>query len=145
MTSSTTSAYHIPVNNERSNRIMNSSTRNTPRMIMSDTTTTPPPPSNNNNSNNNNNLVNTVMNDSSMRVGTPGSSGYGSGNELTTGNSTQSTSPIGSTPRIFGNCAECSLRIVNLTDACYAMGYLYHNSCFVCCCCSKCCDYFSNS
>ncbi|CAH8619836.1 unnamed protein product [Heterobilharzia americana] len=119
-----TSLYQIPVNNEYSGK-MNStlntstgsltSTRNNRRVI--------PDP-----------ISNTSALGEGVRVGTPGSSGYGSGNEST---NNQPTSPFGSSPRIFGNCAECGLRIVNVTDACHAMGYLYHNSCFVCCCCKR--------
>ncbi|TPP61228.1 Wilms tumor protein 1-interacting protein [Fasciola gigantica] len=39
--------------------------------------------------------------------------------------------------RSLGPCAECGLRIINLADACHALGYLYHNSCFVCCYCQR--------
>ncbi|VDP85028.1 unnamed protein product [Echinostoma caproni] len=39
--------------------------------------------------------------------------------------------------RMLGPCAECGLRINNLADACHALGYLYHNSCFVCCYCQR--------
>ncbi|CAL8106615.1 unnamed protein product [Calicophoron daubneyi] len=39
--------------------------------------------------------------------------------------------------RVLGPCAECGLRITNIADACHAMGYLYHNSCFVCSYCQR--------
>lgn len=39
--------------------------------------------------------------------------------------------------RALGPCAECGLRIISLADACHALGYLYHNSCFVCCYCRE--------
>ncbi|VEL24085.1 unnamed protein product [Protopolystoma xenopodis] len=38
---------------------------------------------------------------------------------------------------ILGICAECGLRITSVAEACQAMGCLYHNNCFICCCCSK--------
>ncbi|KAH8873014.1 LIM domain-containing protein jub [Schistosoma japonicum] len=81
-----------------------------------------------------NSLNNTMMLNDNLHIVTPESSGYTSGNESINGNH-HSTTTLGLSPRIFGNCTECGLRIVNLTDACYAMGYLYHNSCFICCCC----------
>ncbi|TNN11031.1 LIM domain-containing protein isoform 2 [Schistosoma japonicum] len=83
-----------------------------------------------------NSLNNTMMLNDNLHIVTPESSGYTSGNESINGNH-HSTTTLGLSPRIFGNCTECGLRIVNLTDACYAMGYLYHNSCFICCCCKR--------
>ncbi|KAF5398312.1 LIM domain-containing protein jub [Paragonimus heterotremus] len=49
---------------------------------------------------------------------------------------TPAVSP-GVAARALGPCAECGLRINNLNDACHAMGYLYHNACFVCCYCQR--------
>ncbi|KER32919.1 hypothetical protein T265_01193 [Opisthorchis viverrini] len=49
---------------------------------------------------------------------------------------TASISP-GIATRALGPCAECGLRINQLSDACHALGYLYHNACFVCCYCQR--------
>ncbi|KAL3312762.1 hypothetical protein Ciccas_008640 [Cichlidogyrus casuarinus] len=48
-----------------------------------------------------------------------------------------SLTPANVTRTALGNCAECGLRITSLADACEAMGCIYHNSCFVCCCCRR--------
>ncbi|CAH8548511.1 unnamed protein product [Schistosoma turkestanicum] len=134
------SSYQIPVsknnnnnnninttnNNERLNR-MNllsnsagnlSSTRNTPCLRSNSLSSA---------TNLNETLHNTTP--------TSHSSGCTSGNESNGNHALNMT--FGSNSRIVGNCAECGLRIGNLTEACYAMGYLYHNSCFVCCCCKR--------
>uniref|UniRef100_A0A0X3NW29 LIM domain-containing protein ajuba n=1 Tax=Schistocephalus solidus TaxID=70667 RepID=A0A0X3NW29_SCHSO len=36
-----------------------------------------------------------------------------------------------------GLCAECDSRITNWASACQALGCIYHNDCFVCCCCRR--------
>lgn len=77
--------------------------------------------------------TNTVLNET-ICMNTSGNNGYLNENES---NSNHTTSILGFNSRIFNNCAECGLRIINLMDTCYAMGYLYHNSCFVCCCCKR--------
>ncbi|CAH8630007.1 unnamed protein product [Schistosoma rodhaini] len=77
--------------------------------------------------------TNTVLNET-ICMNTSGNNDYLNENES---NSNHTTSILGFNSRIFNNCAECGLRIINLMDTCYAMGYLYHNSCFVCCCCKR--------
>uniref|UniRef100_A0A0X3PQ33 Wilms tumor protein 1-interacting protein n=1 Tax=Schistocephalus solidus TaxID=70667 RepID=A0A0X3PQ33_SCHSO len=37
----------------------------------------------------------------------------------------------------IGLCAECDSRITNWASACQALGCIYHNDCFVCCCCRR--------
>uniref|UniRef100_A0A5K3F7N9 LIM zinc-binding domain-containing protein n=1 Tax=Mesocestoides corti TaxID=53468 RepID=A0A5K3F7N9_MESCO len=36
-----------------------------------------------------------------------------------------------------GVCSKCGARITNAASACQAMGCLYHDFCFVCCCCQR--------
>lgn len=38
----------------------------------------------------------------------------------------------------FGQCFTCGERVAGATEACQAMGNLYHTRCFVCCSCGKC-------
>ncbi|VDP87230.1 unnamed protein product [Schistosoma mattheei] len=137
------SSYQIPIsnnnnnNNEKKNEHLSritllnnsignlSSPRNSSSLITNSMNTNTVLNSNNTNTNSN------------IGVNTSRNNDYINGNE-SNGNYTTSSSILGSNSRIFNNCAECGLRIINLIDTCYAMGYLYHNSCFVCCCCSKC-------
>ncbi|CAH8610860.1 unnamed protein product [Schistosoma guineensis] len=139
------SSYQIPISNNNNNnnnqkknehlsRITSlnnsignlSSPRNSSSFITNSMNTNTVLNNNNNNTNSNSNIgVNTSRNND-----------YTNGNE-SNGNYTPSSSILGSNSRIFSNCAECGLRIINLIDTCYAMGYLYHNSCFVCCCCKR--------
>lgn len=37
----------------------------------------------------------------------------------------------------FGNCAKCGSAVYGALKACQAMGKIYHNDCFTCCCCSR--------
>ncbi|XP_039273402.2 Wilms tumor protein 1-interacting protein homolog [Styela clava] len=45
-------------------------------------------------------------------------------------------SPGGSEP-YFGRCAKCNQGVYGHSTACQAMGKIYHNTCFVCGCCSR--------
>ncbi|CAH8615431.1 unnamed protein product [Schistosoma curassoni] len=133
------SSYQIPISNNNNQKKKNehlsritslnnsignlSSSRNTSSFITNSMNTNTVLNSNNNNNSN-------------IGVNTSRNNDYTNGNE-SIGNYTPSSSILGSNSRIFSNCAECGLRIINLIDTCYAMGYLYHNSCFVCCCCKR--------
>lgn len=39
---------------------------------------------------------------------------------------------------VVGQCFTCGERVAGATEACQAMGNLYHTRCFVCCSCGKC-------
>ncbi|RTG81646.1 LIM domain-containing protein, partial [Schistosoma bovis] len=135
------SSYQIPISNNNNNnqkkknehlsRIISlnnsienlSSPRNTSSFIT-------------NSMNTNTVLSSTVNSNSNLGVNISKNNDYTNGNE-SIGNYPPSSSILGFNSRIFSNCAECGLRIINLIDTCYAMGYLYHNSCFVCCCCKR--------
>ncbi|CAH8616510.1 unnamed protein product [Schistosoma margrebowiei] len=136
------SSYQIPISNHNHNNNQKKKNEHFSRIISSSNSIgTLSSPRNNsslitNSMNTNTILNNNTNNNSNIGVNTSRNNDYINGNE-SNGNYTTSSSILGCNSRIFSNCAECGLRIINLIDTCYAMGYLYHNSCFVCCCCKR--------